>query len=116
MDASTSLLDGFLEVVSNLLELFVVFELSMCTSALLYSSPKECMPLDEVPNMSRISVFNLSFDFHAKTIEKSYDICGGLLLVSLVHRMAFTECCLRHAESRTSPVVYHTIYSSCFLF
>ena len=104
MDASNkSLLYGFLEVAPSLLKLFGVFEFSMCTSALLSSSPKECMPLDEVPNMSRISDFNLSFDFHAETIEKNLDTCGGLLLVLHVHCMSITEFCLRHAESRTSP-------------
>ena len=70
MDASKSLLDGFLEVVPSLLELFGVFKLSKCTSAWLSSSPKECMRLDEVSNMSRISVLDLSFDSRAKTIEK----------------------------------------------
>ena len=70
MEASTSLLDGFLEVVLGLLELLALFAFSKSTSALLSSSPKECMLLDEVPNMSRISVLNLSFDSRAKTIEK----------------------------------------------
>ena len=70
MEASKTLLDGFLEVVPSLLEKLAHLTFSKCTSAWWSSSPKECMRLDEVSNVSKISVPNLSFHFRVETIEK----------------------------------------------
>ena len=51
-----------------------------------------------ISNMSRISVFNLSFEIRAKTTEKNYGIFGVALLVLHTRCDAFTEFCLRYEK------------------
>ena len=56
-----------------------------------------------ISNMSRISVFNLSFEIRAKTTEKNYRIFGRALLVLHTRCNAFTEFCLRYEKSCACP-------------
>ena len=53
--------------------------------------------------MSRISVFNLSFDIRADTIEQITTFAVGLSWFLHVQCNAFTEFCLRYAKSRAFP-------------